>query len=83
MRQFLVVLFFVLFSVSSNGQIQDDNIYNQTEKDESTLLQSPEVGTNGNGNPGEPVPIDSYIPILILISIGIIAYSTYKKKSIN
>ena len=64
--------------------MKDDNPFHQTENE---IAETPEVTPNsgGGGNlPGDDdVPIDDYIPLLILMAAGIIAYSTYKKKSIN
>ena len=36
----------------------------------------------GPGNPGDPVPIDSLIPVLILTAVGIITYRSIKKNAI-
>ena len=36
------------------------------------------------GDPGAPAaPIDNWIPLLLLIGIGIVFYLTYKKKSVT
>lgn len=34
----------------------------------------------GPGNPGEPVPIDGYVPVLLLSGLALIFYSQRNKK---
>ena len=36
-----------------------------------------------NPNPGDPVPIDDYIPLLVIIAAGMIVYHTYRKKQVS
>lgn len=73
--------------INSNKKIDnpstslDNSSYMQSNKgagnDMSTMGNG--KGNNGNGkgnggNPGDPVPIDNYIPIFILVATGIILY---------
>jgi hypothetical protein len=37
---------------------------------------------SGGGNPADPLPIDNYIPLLIITAVGIIVYQTNKQKKI-
>ena len=38
----------------------------------------------GPGNPGEDqLPIDDYIPVLVIIALGAIVYTTYRKKTLS
>ena len=38
---------------------------------------------NDPGNPGDPVPIDDYLPLLVIIAAGLIIYRTYGRKSLS
>ena len=35
------------------------------------------------GNPGDVVPIDDYIPLLLIVAMGLIVYNTYRKKTLS
>lgn len=35
------------------------------------------------GNPGDVVPIDDYIPLLLIAAMGLIVYNTYRKKTLS
>ena len=37
----------------------------------------------GPGNPGEPVPVDGYIPLLLLSGLFLMVYYQTKKRKIN
>lgn len=60
------------------------NRFEETEQDynneysEPTVAKEPETA-GFPGNPGEPVPIDDYIPLLIVAAVGIIVYKSYTK----
>ena len=42
------------------------------------------VVSKGPGGPGEPVPINDYIPLLLLAAVGLIVYQVRKQKqSVN
>ncbi len=34
-------------------------------------------------NPSDPIPIDDYIPLLLIIAAGLITYKTYGRKSLS
>ena len=38
---------------------------------------------SGGGNPSDPVPIDNYIPLLIITAVGIMVYHTSQRKNIS
>lgn len=52
-----------------------DGILDGDEENEDEICGAP--------NPSEPVPIDDYIPVLLLVSLGMIVYHTYRKKAVN
>ena len=40
------------------------------------------AGDPGGGNPGPDLPIDDYIPLLVLTALGIIIYKTRKNRNL-
>ena len=54
------------------------------ENDEDAPKGDPPTydGDGGGGNPADPMPIDDYMPILIITAVGIILYRTMKKNAI-
>ncbi|WP_027385131.1 hypothetical protein [Epilithonimonas caeni] len=52
---------------------------------DSNVEQSPNDTTQslGPGNPGEPVPIDGYLPLLLISSLGLVFYYQRKNKKVN
>lgn len=76
-------LFLINIGIAASAQ-QTDNPF--LESEQASKVEVPEDASildSGGGNPAFPAPIDDYIPLLILISLSIISYITYKKKSIN
>ena len=82
----------IFISLGIKAQTQN-NIFNDSaemseRKDNSDVYadtpeKEPEIA-KGPGNPGEdPAPIDDYIPVLLLVAMGIIAYQGYKKKTLS
>lgn len=86
------ILYIVLFFISAFGYAQKgDNPFGQTEYDNAAVKEdagkdevpaAPDV-TAKDGNPGDPQPIDDYIPLLIITAVGIIAYTAYRKKDLG
>ena len=91
MKKYIYVLIiFISFSVTAQTQT---NVFDDTaemaEREEYTDAYSdlpekePEIAY-GPGNPGEdPVPIDDYIPLLLIAAMGLIVYNTYRKKTLS
>jgi hypothetical protein len=81
-------MIFISLGIKAQTQnnIFDDSAEMSERKDNSDVYadipeKEPEIA-KGPGNPGEdPVPIDDYIPILLVVSIGIIVYHSYKNKT--
>ncbi len=67
---------------------QDENVFAESEKQaqtENTKSESvsdiePSEERNSPGNPGGPVSIDEYLPLLFLIASGIAVFPLYKKR---
>ena len=34
-------------------------------------------------NPSDPIPIDDYIPLLVIVAMGMIVYNTWRKKTLS
>lgn len=49
----------------------------------SAGVPGPEDHEEGPGNPGEPVPINDYVPLLLLSAFVLVIYSQRKRKKIN
>ena len=78
MKKF-IVLFFCLMLTSVAAQSDNSNVFDSAE---------PEVSENsvqhkGDPNPGDPVPIDNYIPFLSIVAVGVILYSATKRKTMK
>ncbi|KIA89133.1 hypothetical protein [Kaistella jeonii] len=82
--------FFILISFVSYAQNgpnpfaekESDNAFNRTNatKDNETQANHDTAFDPGGGNPGSSVPIDNYIPLLVITAVGIIVYNTHQKK---
>ena len=91
MRKYIYILMiFISLGIKAQTQnnIFDDSAEMSERKDNSDVYadtpeKEPEIA-KGPGNPGEdPAPIDDYIPVLLLVAMGIIAYQGYKKKTLS
>ncbi|MBF8457223.1 hypothetical protein IV494_08505 [Kaistella sp. G5-32] len=88
----ILYLFFILIGVFSYAQHgpnpfaekESDNAFNRTNatKDNETQANDGTAFDPGGGNPGDPLPIDNYIPLLAVTAVGIILYSTRTKKKL-
>ena len=95
MRKYFTLLY-VTFSVMSFAQFQDNvfdnnnkstvNQQSTAEADQSASLGVPAPGEHeeGPGNPGAPtVPIDDYLPMLIIIGLSLIIFYEKRLRKIN
>lgn len=84
-------LYIVLFFISAFGFAQKgQNPFGQTEYENVAVKEetgkdevptAPDVtAKDGPGNTGDPAPIDDYIPLLLIAAVGLIAYTSYRKK---
>ncbi|MGV8914044.1 MAG: hypothetical protein ACOH1X_01210 [Kaistella sp.] len=82
MKKILGVILVMFFSIGF-AQDQPENRFNEAEQEFNQDSNEPTakgpVVAYGPGNPGEPVPIDDYIPLLIIAAVGIIVYKSYTK----
>ncbi|CAD7800711.1 hypothetical protein CHRY9390_00669 [Chryseobacterium aquaeductus] len=68
---FILCSFFALSQKNSNIFTDDNTTYSESQVEQETMVEP--------GNPGNPAPIDNYIPALMVISILIIIYSSKKE----
>lgn len=64
---------------------ENSGVFAPTEEDQSSSLGVPGPGEHEEapGNPGEPVPINDYIPYLVVVGLFLIVYYQRKNKKIN
>lgn len=87
MMKKVLYIFFLLVSTLHFGQ-GAANPFEDAENENSTLESKPVVesephsGTldSGGGNPGDPLPIDDYMPLLVSTAVGIAIYAARQKK---
>lgn len=89
MRKILGIIL-VMFFIIGYAQEQSANRFEEAEQEhntdfgESPTSKEPEVAYSGGNPPGEDdLPIDDYIPLLLLTGVGIIVYTTYRKKQMT
>lgn len=67
---------------------QSENRFEQAEYEQAAPLKpstdieakDSEFGKDGPGNPGPPIaPIDDYLPILVIVAVGLIILKVRKK----
>ena len=69
---------------------QGDNRFSQSEKSNNGYEETHEATESALGGPSnppgdddpEPVPIDDYLPFLMITAVGIIVFITHKKKNL-
>lgn len=90
MRKFVSVLVF-LFYLSVPAQ-QETNPFAAAENENNETgtreggqgpAQTSTADEDSPGNPADPTPVDDYIPLLLLTGVGIIVYTTYRKKQMT
>lgn len=70
--------------VSSLNQTATDGTGTSTEGTQSSFgVPGPGEQEEGPGNPGEPVPIDGFVPFLLFAGLAFIIYYERKNKKIN
>lgn len=83
------ILYIILFFISvlgysqqeANRFVESENADAITKDQTAGDLQQTEPGDSGGGDPADPAPIDDYIPLLLVVAVGIIGYSGYRKRA--
>lgn len=78
MKKYLLILVLLVstfgFSQSSHNWFSNDNETSQSYNDQMYQQDA------DPGAPGDPVPIDGMVPLLIIAGISIIFYVNYRRK---
>lgn len=84
---FLLISFFSFAQSGPNpfAEKESESAFNKPNatKDNETQVKDNTAFDTGGGNPGDPVPIDNYIPLLIITAVGIMVYHTSQRKNIS
>lgn len=94
MKRFFLLLLLSFFSVAYSQQSKnrfdeedrssyEDRSVMGDRSTENTTDQQGEVVQRGPGNPGDPVPIDVYLPVLLITAFVLIVYQAHKQKEVN
>ena len=86
----LIPFFSVAFSQQNTNRFDQEDRSSMEDQSsmgdratQNTNDQAGEVVQKGPGNPGEPVPVDDYIPFLLITALGLIVYQVRKQKQVN
>lgn len=65
----------------STNRFEEAEQEHKTDYGQSATSKEPEVAFDpGNPDGEDDLPVDDYIPLLLLTGVGIIVYTTYRKK---
>ena len=88
--RYILFLLISIFSFAQSGpnpfaEKESESAFNKPNatKDNETQVKDNTAFDPGGGNPGNPVPIDNYIPLLIITAVGIMVYHTSQRKNIS
>lgn len=87
MKNLLLLLLFLTGTAIQAQEKTEQNPF--AESDAASAIDQSGLAADGNpGNPNgdddpEPVPIDDYIPLLMIVAAGMITYKTYSRKSLS
>ena len=82
---FLLISFFSFAQSGPNpfADKESESAFNKptaTKDNETQVKDNAASLDSGGGNPSDPVPIDNYIPLLIITAVGIMVYHYVSKK---
>jgi len=83
----LISLYTGIFAQVGKNRFEESNQSGFERTVDHTNEQSsdnPQAGKDGGaGNPGETVPIDNYIPFLLITALGLIIYQARREKKVQ
>lgn len=65
---------------SGRSSAPEPPVHHYTETD---ALPADDDDPGGPPNPDDPVPIDDYLPLLLMVAAGLIIYKAYHRKSLS
>lgn len=86
MKKLVFIIFLLIFATASAQsnifeKSESESFYNDASAMESDSTQIPEP-VDPNGPPdGDDLPVDEYVPVLVIIAIGLIIGTRYIKKT--
>ena len=92
MRNIIAVVFLLISvlvcsqstNVFADGEQNSSNPASTRVYDTSDNLVATEAAEDdGPPPPTDPVPIDDYIPLLVIVAMGMIVYNTMRKKTLS
>ena len=90
MKKSLYIFFILisLFSFAQSGPNPFEDRESETAFNRDVAVKENEIKDNpqadpGGGNPNDPVPIDNYIPFLLIAALGLIIYQVRKENQVS
>lgn len=85
----LLVLSVSCFAQQGSNPFAEPESRNTFSRDQGVEERSggekvqPSTQKDGGGNPGDPAPIDDYLPLLVVVAVGLIVYHVRKQKQLS
>lgn len=83
-KLFFIIL--LLFQMVVYAQPSSDNPFAREDANQEAnaeISKNQVAASTEPGDPGETIPIDDYIPLLLIAAMGLIVYNTYRKKTLS
>jgi|APMI01.1.fsa_nt_gi hypothetical protein len=80
-KLFFIIL--LLFQMVVYAQSSSDNPFAREDANQQTNAEIPKdeiAASDGPGDPGSTVPIDDYLPLLLVTAVGIIVHAGWRKR---
>lgn len=83
MKKFIYIILFSIsiltFAQKPPNRFMEEESVNAVSKEETT---SAKMTLDNPGNVGDPLPINDYIPFLIITAMGLIVFTKYRKPTL-
>ena len=70
------------FAQQGSNRFDEESSRNVDESLQQNAESYVDEPPSNAGNPADPAPIDDYIPVFVITALGIIIYTTQKKKKL-
>ena len=81
MKKIIIVLCLVFYGLAHAQQ--QDNPFMKSDQTEERVESVPETAEAPGPPGGDDLPIDDYIPLLVIVAMGMIVYNTMRKKTLS